>query len=154
LRFSGVILENMFMCFGGPHAEKRSKTRLKQNRREKMTGKKFFSLNFFDQRFLTWTFPKTMYGVFELPLLRNAQKRHKQKSQKIIINKGRYLPTPFSGYLPDIRRFQKQLTQRQGALKKKVTDPCVYLLNFRGTNQPQNIIFLDFFFSTFLGVSR
>jgi hypothetical protein len=42
----------------------------------------------------------------------------------------------------------------QGALKKKVTDPYVYLINFRGTNQPQNIIFLHFFFSTFLGVSR
>jgi hypothetical protein len=25
----------------------------------------------------------------------------------------------------------------QGALKKKPADPCVYLLTFRGTNQPQ-----------------
>jgi hypothetical protein len=39
------------------------------------------------------------YRVFKLPLLRNAQKRHKKKKKK-------YLPTPFSGHLPDIRRFQ------------------------------------------------
>jgi hypothetical protein len=42
----------------------------------------------------------------------------------------------------------------KGHSKKKVTDPYVYLINFRGTNQPQNIIFLHCFFSTFLGVSR
>jgi hypothetical protein len=42
----------------------------------------------------------------------------------------------------------------QGALKKKMTDPYVDLLNFRGTNQPQNIIFPEICFSTFLGVSR
>jgi hypothetical protein len=34
--------------------------------------------------------------------------------------------------------------------KKKVKGPYVYLTNFRGTNQPQNIIFLDFFWA-FLG---
>jgi hypothetical protein len=36
--------------------------------------------------------------------------------------------------------------------KKKTTDPCVYLINFQGTNQPQ--IFLAFFlvpFWAFLG---
>jgi hypothetical protein len=33
----------------------------------------------------------------------------------------------------------------QGALKKKMTDPCVHLVNFRGTNPPQNIFFLHFF---------
>jgi hypothetical protein len=44
--------------------------------------------------------------------------------------------------------------QPKGHSKKKVTDPCVYLINFRGTDQPQNIIFFTFFFSTFLGVSR
>jgi hypothetical protein len=32
--------------------------------------------------------------------------------------------------------------KNQGALKNKVTDPCVYLVNFRGTNQPLNITFL------------
>jgi hypothetical protein len=42
----------------------------------------------------------------------------------------------------------------QRSTKKKVTDPCVYLVNFRGTNQPQNIMFLDLFlvrFWAFLG---
>jgi hypothetical protein len=41
---------------------------------------------------------KVFYGVFELPLLRNAQKRHKKKRKK-------YLPTPFI-ICPGIRRFQ------------------------------------------------
>jgi hypothetical protein len=35
---------------------------------------------------------KVFYGVFELPLLRNAQKRH-EKPQKL--KKKKYLPTPF-----------------------------------------------------------
>jgi hypothetical protein len=35
---------------------------------------------------------KVFYGVFELPLLRNAQKRHKKISK---IKKKKYLPTPF-----------------------------------------------------------
>jgi hypothetical protein len=42
----------------------------------------------------------------------------------------------------------------KGHSKKKVTDPCVYLINFRGTNQPQNIISWAFFlvhFWAFLG---
>jgi hypothetical protein len=41
----------------------------------------------------------------------------------------------------------------QGALKKK-PDPSAYLINLRGTNQPQNIFFSLFFLGTFLGVSR
>jgi hypothetical protein len=39
-------------------------------------------------------------GVFELPLLRNAH----------FFKKTTYLPSPFSGYLPDIRRFQLSIT--------------------------------------------
>jgi hypothetical protein len=45
-------------------------------------------------------------------------------------------------------------SHNEGHSKKKMTCPCVYLINFRGTNQPQNIIFLDFFlvrFWAFLG---
>jgi hypothetical protein len=50
-----------------------------KNRWEKTTEKGFFFLNFSGQKFLTWTFPnKFFYGLFELPLLRNAQKRHKK----------------------------------------------------------------------------
>jgi hypothetical protein len=46
---------------------------------------------------------KVFYGVFELPLMRNAQKRHKKI--KKIKKKRRHLPTPFTN-LPGIRRFQ------------------------------------------------
>jgi hypothetical protein len=35
---------------------------------------------------------------------------------------------------------------------KKTKDPDVCLIHFRGTNQPQKV-FLEFMFSTFLGVS-
>jgi hypothetical protein len=35
----------------------------------------------------------------------------------------------------------------EGHSKKKLTDHGVCLINFRGTNQPQNICFLTFFFS-------
>jgi hypothetical protein len=44
--------------------------------------------------------PEVFCGVSELPLLRNAKKRHKKNT---------YLSTPFSGHLPDIRRFQKKV---------------------------------------------
>jgi hypothetical protein len=56
-----------------------------------MKGKKFFFLNFFGQKLLTWIFPKSFYGVFELPLLRNAQKRHK-KIKKIKKKEGTMVP--------------------------------------------------------------
>jgi hypothetical protein len=46
---------------------------------------------------------KKCYGVFEFPLLRNAQKSHK-KNQSLCLD----LPTSFSGYLLDIRRFPKK----------------------------------------------
>jgi hypothetical protein len=80
---------------------------------EKTTGKKFFFLNFFGQKLLTWSSPKKLFVVFlnsPCPLLRNAQKRHKTKVIKI--NKKKYLPTPFSDHLPDIRRFQKKILWR------------------------------------------
>jgi hypothetical protein len=44
---------------------------------------------------------KVFYGVFELPLMRNAQKRHK-KSQKL----KKKVPTYPIYHLPGIRRFQ------------------------------------------------
>jgi hypothetical protein len=49
-------------------------------------------------------FPKKVFyghGVFELPLLRNAQKRHKKNLKKK--KKSTYLPLY---HLPGIRRFQ------------------------------------------------
>jgi hypothetical protein len=67
----------------------------------------FFSpLKFFVKGFRHGFFQNEFYGVFELPLLRNAQKRHKQNSKLKERERERYLPTSFSGYLPDIRRFQ------------------------------------------------
>jgi hypothetical protein len=44
------------------------------------------------------------------------------------------------------RGWEQRILPTKGHSKKKVTDPYVYLINFRGTNQPQNIIFLHFFF--------
>jgi hypothetical protein len=46
-------------------------------------------------------------GVFEISLLRNAQKRP-QNVKFFKKKKERKVPALFSGYLPDIRRFQKK----------------------------------------------
>jgi hypothetical protein len=63
-------------CFWAPHAEKRPKNAIKENRWEKTTGKCFFSQLFRPKAF-DMDFPqKVLYSVFELPLLRNAQKRN------------------------------------------------------------------------------
>jgi hypothetical protein len=65
-------------CFWAPHAENGQK-RDKKNRWEKTTGKKLFFLNFFRPNVFDMYFPKKVFcGVFEFPLLRNAQKRHKK----------------------------------------------------------------------------
>jgi hypothetical protein len=77
--------------------QRNGQKRDKQFRWEKTTGKKVVFSQLFGQKVLDW--------VFELPLLRNPQKRHKQIS-KIKLKKKRKVPTPFSGHLPDIRRFQ------------------------------------------------
>jgi hypothetical protein len=54
--------------------------------------KNVFFLNFFRPNFFDMYFPKkTFYGVFELPLLRNAQKRHKT-NLNIKKKKSTYLP--------------------------------------------------------------
>jgi hypothetical protein len=112
LRFFEIFrsdFRNIFLwCFWAPHAEKRPKTRLKKNRWVKTTGKK--NLKLFRPKVSDMDFPQKVFnGVFELPLLRNAQKRYKTNLQKQNQKKReRYPPTPFSGHLPDIRRFQKK----------------------------------------------
>jgi hypothetical protein len=80
LRFSGLILENIFMVFLGPSCRETAKNAIKKfdGKRRKETSLVFSTLNFFGQFFLTWASPRAFYGVFELPLLRNAQKRHKK----------------------------------------------------------------------------
>jgi hypothetical protein len=77
LRFSGLILENISWCFWAPHAEKRPKKRYKKNRWEKTEGKKFFFSQLFRPKVVDMDFSQKVFnGVFELPLMRNAQKRH------------------------------------------------------------------------------
>jgi hypothetical protein len=39
-------------------------------------------LIFFGKKLLTWIFLNSFYGVLILPLLRNAQKRHKENMEK------------------------------------------------------------------------
>jgi hypothetical protein len=74
------------MVFLGSSCRETAKNAIKKNRWEKTKGKKFFFLNFFGQKVFDMYFPqKVFYGVFELPLLRNAQKRWvKTKGKKKI----------------------------------------------------------------------
>jgi hypothetical protein len=86
LRFSGLILENIFVVFLGSSCRETAKNAIKKIRWEKTKGKKFFFSQLFRPKAFDIDFPqKKIYGVFELPLLRNAQKRHKKTE--------RYLPT-------------------------------------------------------------
>jgi hypothetical protein len=55
----------------------------KTKSKEKNGRNSFSPPHFFGKKFLTWTFSqKFLNGVFGLPLLRNAQKRHKKISTK------------------------------------------------------------------------
>jgi hypothetical protein len=88
LRFSGLIL--------GSSCRETAKNAIKKNRWEKTTGKKvlFSQLFLFRPKVFDMDFPQKVFcGVFELPLLRNAQKHHKKIPK---VNKKKYLPTPFS----------------------------------------------------------
>jgi hypothetical protein len=78
------------MVFWGSSCRETPKNAIKQNRWEKTTGNRFFFLNFFGQKLLTW--------CFLTPLVEKRTKTPFKKKKK-------YLPTPFSGHLPDIRRF-------------------------------------------------
>jgi hypothetical protein len=59
-----------------------------KDERKKVLFSQLFRPKVFDMYFPQ----KVFYGVFELSLLRNAQKRHKKISKK---KEKRYLPTPF-----------------------------------------------------------
>jgi hypothetical protein len=50
-------------------------------------------------------FPQFFMVFLNSPCKETHKKRHK-KRQKLKKKRERYLPTPFSGYLPDIRRVQ------------------------------------------------
>jgi hypothetical protein len=61
---------------------KRQKNAIKTNRREKTTGKSFFSQLFW-QTVFDMDLPQQVFnGVYELPMLKNSQKRHKKESEK------------------------------------------------------------------------
>jgi hypothetical protein len=78
----------------------------KTNRRGKTTDDRTFFPQLFWQKVFDMDFPqKAFNGVLEPPLLRNAPKRHKNPKKT-------YLPTSFSGYLADIRRFPHFFLQR------------------------------------------
>jgi hypothetical protein len=92
LRFSGLILEHIFMVFLGSSCRETAKNAIK-NLMGKDDRKKVFFSQLFRPKVFDMDFPQKVFnGVFELPWLRNAQKRHKKKSQKLKTKEGTYLP--------------------------------------------------------------
>jgi hypothetical protein len=86
-RLSGLILENVFVVFLGSSCRETAKNAIKKSM-EKDERKKVFFSQLFRPKAFDMDFPqKVFFGVFELPLLRNAQKRHKKN-----IKKSTYLP--------------------------------------------------------------
>jgi hypothetical protein len=79
LRFSGLILESIFMVFLGSSCRETAKNAIKiismgKDERKKASFSQLFRPKVFDIDFPQ----KVFYGVFELPLLRNAKKHQKQ----------------------------------------------------------------------------
>jgi hypothetical protein len=77
LRFSGLVLENVFMVFLGSSCRETAKNAIKKIDGKRRQEKCFFFSTFSAKKFFV------VFLNFELPLLRNAQKRHKTKSQKL-----------------------------------------------------------------------
>jgi hypothetical protein len=66
--------------------------------------------------FKTWIFPKKFYRVFDLPLLRNAKKRHKEKKTRFCFTeKGKTVPTHLIQWL--FARYQISYTSRSKSKK-------------------------------------
>jgi hypothetical protein len=94
-----MILENIFYGVFGLLMQRNGQKRYKKKSMGKDGRKKVLFSQLFRPKVFDMDFSQKVFnGVFELPLMRNAQKRHKKKKM--------YLPAPFSGHLPDIRRFQ------------------------------------------------
>jgi hypothetical protein len=73
LSFSGLVLESIFIVFLSSSSRETAKNAIKQIEGKKTTIKK--KSHFFCKKFLTWTsLRKVVFGVFELPSLRNAPK--------------------------------------------------------------------------------
>jgi hypothetical protein len=67
LRFFAIFRFNFRKYFYGVFRllmQRNGQKRDKTNRWQKTTGKKFFVLNFFGQKFLTWIFPKSFLWCF------------------------------------------------------------------------------------------
>jgi hypothetical protein len=86
LRFSGLILENIFMVFLGSSCRETAKNAIKKPM-GKDDRKKVLFLNFFRPKAFDMYFPKKVFlGVFELPLFLNAIKnpsKLKKKKKKV-----------------------------------------------------------------------
>jgi hypothetical protein len=81
------------VVFWGSSCRETAKNAIKTNQREKTTGKNFFSQLFRPKVFDMDFSQNVLYGVFELPLLRNTQKRQKNlKNDLKKRKKGTYLP--------------------------------------------------------------
>jgi hypothetical protein len=83
-----------FMVFLGSSCRETAKNAIKNKSMGKDDRKKKKS-QLFRPKVFDMDFPQNVfYGVFELPLLRNAQKRHKKNSKKniFVLKKGTYLP--------------------------------------------------------------
>jgi hypothetical protein len=82
LRFSGLILENSFMVFLSSSCRETAKNAIKESDGKKRKEKSFFSQLFRPKAFAMLDFPQKVFaGVFELPLLRNAQNATKKISE-------------------------------------------------------------------------
>jgi hypothetical protein len=94
LRFSGLVLENIFMVFLGSSCRETAKNAIKKKSLGKDERKKGIFSQLFRPKVFDIDFPQKVFdGVFELPLLRNAQKRHKKNLKKNRKKqKGTYLP--------------------------------------------------------------
>jgi hypothetical protein len=83
-RFSGLILQNTFMVFLGSSCGETAKNVIKKKSKGKGDRKKVFVFSTFWPKVFDMDFPQKVFnGVFELPLLRNAQKRHTNYLSKI-----------------------------------------------------------------------
>jgi hypothetical protein len=107
--------ENVFMAFlGFSYAEKRAKNAIKKIEGKRRQEKSFFS-QLFRQKAFDMDFPQFCNGIFELPLLRNAQKLDSKTPPKKTHTKtktkeeGTYLPHLVAiCQIYDIRHFQKR----------------------------------------------
>jgi hypothetical protein len=95
------------MVFLSSLCRETAKKRDKKIEEKKIQETSFVSLNFFVKKFLTCISPQIFFLVF-LNSPCSETHKHAIKTINLLIKK-RNLPTSFSGYLPDIRRFQKNL---------------------------------------------